>query len=138
MQRWYDKESETNSQIRKVGRFGDVVNFATLPVDLQTREMAAYVGAIESITDSGFESCGTFGEVANEPLYGHHYFGSPNNENVWNAARKLDQPHDIDSSHVMAWSSTVFNAPDQLRHRVAFALYHMFNGVNTDRNHAAE
>jgi hypothetical protein len=138
MQRWYDKESETNSQIRKVGRFGDVVNFATLPVDLQTREMAAYVGAIESITDSGFESCGTVGEVANEPLYGHHYFGSPNSEYIWNAARKLDQPHDIHSSHVMAWSSTVFNAPDQLRHRVAFALYHMFNGVNTDRNHAAE
>lgn len=61
----------------KVGRFGDTVDFRDLNVDLQTDDMAAFVGAATAGDVLGemvgMDACGSPGEVANDPILGNRY-----------------------------------------------------------------
>ena len=40
---------------------------------MQTYELATVANAVSSDGSDGFESCGSPGEVKNEPMYGHLY-----------------------------------------------------------------
>ena len=107
-----------------LGRFGDVVDFATLPAAAQPREMAAYLGAARvavSVANGTSEQvCGSPGEVRSEPLLGHRY-------KTWMGLNQkgggaLVVPHDLQNGKMMVWTTVVLGANDQLRQRAAFAL----------------
>jgi hypothetical protein len=62
--------------------------------------------------------CGSPGEVANDPIYGDHWF---------NVSIHIDDPHrELDRQRETVWSTLAVTAPDQLRQRVAWALFQMF------------
>ena len=112
-----------------VGDFGDVMDFADMPRSLQTREMAAWVGATADYPDIGFEACGSRGEVANEPTMGARYsFSYGNTDRDELGYQGLDQfGSDHRSNRHMLWTTVVLNAPDQLRQRTAWALSQIFS-----------
>ena len=84
-------------------------------------ELQGHVKHAYTLTNQSFSGIDkTVSEVANEPALGHRF-------NVWlisEAGFRLYMPfvHDRDSAKMMAWTTTVMHAADQLRHRVAFAL----------------
>ena len=123
MTRWRDRLSS----LSYLGRFGDQVDFAALTVDVQTLEMAQYVGAITEETSLGFEACGAVDEVANDPLLGHHYYYNHDDETDHKRRRECDVRHTNAEGKTMLFLSTVYNATDQLRHRMAWALSQIFN-----------
>ncbi|CAK0855036.1 unnamed protein product, partial [Prorocentrum cordatum] len=98
--------------IEYIGRLGDTVDFETLPVALQ----AAWT--------VGYESCGSPGEVANDPSLGHHfsfytsYTSDLNDLNFevpfWRPSAAL--------SRTQVWTMMALEANDQLRQRAAWAL----------------
>ena len=106
-----------------LGRFGDVVDFASLPYQAQQVEVAHAVGAYggaEYELGGAVEACGSAGEVASNALLGHRY-------RTYLTAQEKDMdellfPHSTANGKSMAWYTAVLGAPDQLRHRVAFAL----------------
>jgi uncharacterized protein (DUF1501 family)/uncharacterized protein (DUF1800 family) len=104
-----------------VGRFGDVVDFASLPTVLQTLEMALIVGAADTRSSEGFQACGSPGELANDPMLGNRYYLANPNDNT-QARRELDWQHDLTDGKSMVWINVILKAPDQLRQRVAWAL----------------
>ena len=69
LSRWKDNKR----WFPKVGRMGDSVDFQSLVVELQTDQMASLFGAISRESTSGFEACGSPGEVTNEPAKGNIY-----------------------------------------------------------------
>ena len=58
-----------------LGRLGDTISFADLPVEFQTEEFAAFVGAtvVGGGEYDGSEACGSPGEVASDAALGHNY-----------------------------------------------------------------
>jgi hypothetical protein len=72
------------------------------------------------------------GEVGNEPSKGHQYllqkFGDADEE----FQDTLDQDHDRWHSSKIIWNTVALTAPDQLRHRVSWALSSIF--VVTERD----
>lgn len=71
MSRW--RSYSTQSRIPTLGRLGDTVDFPDLPESVQTVAMANEVGALVELGDSSTESCGSPGEVANQPEYDHRF-----------------------------------------------------------------
>ena len=119
--RWRDaKKWPHNMQL--VGKLGDVVDFAALPANLQTVAMAKAHGAVGDFPDVGFESCGSRGEVANEPAMAHRYTST----NVATADSALDQKssqgQNTGTGKWLLWGTVVTHAQDQLRQRVAWGL----------------
>lgn len=102
-----------------VGRNGDNVDFATLPFLLQTEEMATRLGANSQAEPLGFEACGSRNEVANDPSLGNRYVTQDGQEAVRD---DFDQYFRGFDQAAMVWSSTVINADDQLRQRMAWSL----------------
>ena len=112
-----------------LGLYGDVVDFAGLPWETRGPGMARFLGAtsVSSGRDaSAFELCGSPGEVANDPQMGHRYnlFGSVDQGLV--KPTELDQEHPAGESKSMVWTSIAFEAQDQLRQRIAWALSQIF------------
>ena len=126
-----------------IGRIGDVISYADLPTATQSRATAAALGALadaEMGAASAGESCGSPGEVANEPIKGHRYA-------MWLYGDKLrdDPVYDRESPVLhtypqiegksMVWLNIAFDADDQLRQRMAWALSQIFviseNGMRT-------
>jgi hypothetical protein len=115
LDRWRDTLFKGDS-ITLVGKLGDEVDFSTLPLGLRTVPMAVAVGAVVDFPDVGFESCGSRGEVANEPAMAHRYEST-------GSGSMLDQKSAPPASGKwLLWGTVVTNAEDQLRHRVAWAL----------------
>tara|TARA_B110000091_G_scaffold104172_1_gene113181 strand:+ start:83 stop:1282 length:1200 start_codon:yes stop_codon:yes gene_type:complete len=105
-----------------VGRFGEAVQFQSLPVELQTLPMATVAGAIQTAPDGGFEACGSRGETKNDPFKGHLYQFSSKFNDIRILKEELDYPMDQQDSKSNIWANVVLKSPDQLRHRVAWSL----------------
>ena len=56
-----------------LGKFGDAVDFRNLPTSVQNAEVARLFGAL--VEGDLSESCGSPGEVSNNPLEGYHFGG---------------------------------------------------------------
>ena len=56
-----------------LGNLGDDVDFAELPANSQSTAMANLVGSIGAAGATGYETCGSPFEVANDPLYGQRW-----------------------------------------------------------------
>jgi uncharacterized protein (DUF1800 family) len=110
-----------NTFLTFIGRYGDVVDFATLPPAVQTHEMAAYLGALEvQESDAYSYGCGSRNEVASDPTLGHRYKVHMGPEE--DADDHLQIKHGDRDGKQMVWTTVMLSAPDQLRQRVAFAL----------------
>jgi cullin-associated NEDD8-dissociated protein 1 len=136
MDRWHTYVNHVDRHIERVGRFGDSVAFGALPAALQTAAAlaAARAGSNASVTafDAGVEAeqgaglpCGSAGEVANRPAFGNQYHSVTAG---WDAAG-LDwaRLYNPETSKSNVWLNTVLHAPDQLRHRTAWALSQVFS-----------
>jgi hypothetical protein len=94
---------------RRLGVLGQTVEFSSLPTTVQKPWLAELAGVEDVSVDPGVsESCGSLGEVANDPFYGHKYGGR-----YVNAQKPTYWPLE------MLWLNAVFNANDQLRQKVA-------------------
>lgn len=67
MQRW----EANRPNLAFFGRLGDTIDFASLPTSSQSVGMARAMGALQEGTT--VESCGSPGEVSNQPALGHRY-----------------------------------------------------------------
>jgi hypothetical protein len=129
-----------------IGRLGDTIAFSALPKQLQTKEMAQLVGAVE-VTDSSNSSssggggaatdvalgsegdadaCGSPGEVANKPELGHHFYFHTEKEHKYNQNELDFSKYDRRETKVAVWANTQLKAQDQLRQRVAWAFLQTF------------
>eukprot|EP01043_Picozoa_sp_COSAG02_P012118 COSAG02_NODE_461_length_21848_cov_235.681043_7_plen_1409_part_00 len=104
---------------RRLGVLGETVDFSSLPTTMQKPWLAELAGVQDISVDPGVsESCGSIGEVANDPYYGHKYGGrgnGPQKPSYWTLE--------------MLWLNTVFNAEDQLRQKVA-CEYNAYVGLS--------
>ena len=103
-----------------LGRYGDVVSFSSLPTSVQTLAMAEAFGAVGSAGEQGFEACGSPNEVANELSLGHRYKFQLHDDDRGGSG--IYRPYGNNNGKSMVWTNVVLSAPDQLRHRMAFAL----------------
>lgn len=122
LHRWRDSRGSAK-YMQLIGKLDDEVEFSTLPDNVQTAKMAEAHGvATSSVPYIGVESCGSRGEVANEPALSHRYTST----NVATADSGLDQQSaQVEFSGTgkwLLWGTVVTHAPDQLRQRVAWAL----------------
>jgi hypothetical protein len=122
MYRFRDSEkSENNMQF--IGKLDDEVDFATLPINLQTNTLAELLDAVGDYPDIGFETCGSRGEVANEPALGHRYESvRTSNGNPGQLDQKSSQTSFQGTGKWILWGTVVTHAQDQLRQRMAWAL----------------
>lgn len=108
-----------------LGRFGDEIDFVTLPSPLQTPQLAERWGAIQAPPDGGAsEACGSPGEVANEPVEGNarFLFQTYEQPSFPTTRRELLEPAALEQTKFMVWAETALHAADQLRQRTAWAL----------------
>ena len=127
MGRWGSTKALTYIRPNFVGRFGDSMNFLSLPQTLQTFPLATAFGALESF--NGFaEVCGSPGEVANDLDLGHQYsFHVPEAPVDTSFDVDYDRPQEVpDLSRASSWTMLALEAPDQLRQRMAWALAQIF------------
>jgi len=122
-----------------LGRFGDSVDFLSMPQTLQSLPLARAFGAVESF--NGFaEVCGSPGEVANDPSLGHQYAFHAGEESLDKAfGVDYDTPDEVPYlGRASIWTMLALEAPDQLRQRVAWALAQVFVVAPDDAtaNHA--
>ena len=80
------------------------------------------------VADSGdlVEVCASPGEVSNDPSKGHQYLLQKYGDAEEEFATTLDQDHERWVASKMIWNTVTMTAPDQLRHRVAWALASIF------------
>eukprot|EP00965_Chrysotila_dentata_P073126 2416686-Pleurochrysis_carterae.AAC.1 len=116
--------SENKGSLVYVGRKGDVVDYKELPPSMQTEAMAEVVGAIGVVSSDPFEACGSPGEVANVPEYGHLYHSWLDRDEA--AEDELNYEYDLENGKRMVHTMISLYADDQLRQRVAWALAQIF------------
>lgn len=127
----------SNKYFARLGRLGDVVDFAALPTSTQAQEIAELVGALGETSRGGAEACGSAGEVANVPGNPHMY-GLYMTE-YQHGFTELHRNYNTGGGNAkgMAWASVVTRSADQLRHRAAWALSQVVvlghEGVQTHR-----
>ena len=106
--------------LRLLGKFGESVSFTSLPTSVQTAEVAADFNALQR--GAALESCGSVGEVANNPTLGHHFFqDQPGKGTYWmqNTYVSLNKYHGYNREiHLQL----ALYGRDQLRQRAAHAL----------------
>ena len=103
--------------VRRMGVLGEQVEFSSLPTTVQVPWLAEMAGVEDVSVDPGVsESCGSVGEVANDPMFGHKYGGR--------GEISIQRPSYWPKS--MMWQNAVFHAEDQLRQRVAWALSQIY------------
>ena len=122
MYRFRDSEKSANN-MQLIGKLDDEVDFANLPSNLQTDTLAELLDAIGDYPDIGFETCGSRGEVANEPAKGHRYQSTNTaNADPGYLDQKSSQTPFQGTGKWVLWGSVVLHAQDQLRQRIAWAL----------------
>ena len=122
MERWM---AHVGVDLPLLGRLGDRVDFADLPSSVQTVEMASWLGALPPDEDTGYQACGSPGEVRNEPSLGSVFgFGISQTYGPKDGVIPIDKsPYDYKyNGRHMVWAGVALRAADQLRQRVAFAL----------------
>ena len=107
-----------------ITRLGDTLDFASLDTALQTEEMAVALGAALGTATDGIEACGSSGEVANIPSNGHHFYYLT--EHILRTRELMEgdinYAYSQSEGKAAVWYNVVLNAPDQLRHRIAWAM----------------
>jgi hypothetical protein len=96
----------------KLGRFGDMTLFVDLPNEMRTDEVAEYFGDTSGSSGSAVVTCGSPGEVANDPSLGKYFIAVHEKGTDWG----------LDQQKGDAFFNIALSAQDQLRQRVAFAL----------------
>lgn len=123
MVRW---DTASRDVIKLLGVFGGFSDFADLPPEVQTDEVASFLGseAIPSREDALEERCGSPGEVANDPNLGNRFpFAQTRQDEVQFITRNsVDMLINTDNIKTSVWTMIALNARDQLRQRMAFAL----------------
>jgi len=124
MSRWSDRKRH----FTYLGRLGDTLDFQYLPTEVQTVEMAALHNAIGTRLDSGFEACGSPGEVANDPTLGHRFqiYLSDANRGANGLRGYANFSYVIRNTKRIVWTNVALAAPDQLRQRIAWALSQIY------------
>ena len=105
-----------------LGKLSETVTFGNLPSTVQTAEVAAAFGALVEGTTT--ESCGSPGEVANDPLSDNH-FKMDGNGAIDGGPTEGLYLHSYDKYHGYAhiiYVHLALHAQDQLRQRTAHAL----------------
>jgi hypothetical protein len=96
----------------KLGRFGDMSLFVDLPNEMRTDDVAAHFGETSGLTGSGVVTCGSPGEVANDPTLGKYFI----------PVHELGTDWGLEHQKGDVFINIALTAKDQLRQRVAFAL----------------
>ncbi len=118
---WHDmwRWSDNRSKLKFVGRYGDSVRIVDLPTELK-----ADIGIISDLLsgDSGYENesnviCGSPDEVANDAPE-LRAFDEFNRVDVQKPYRFFHKRFFVQRKEV--WTQVVFEAPDQLRQRLAW------------------
>ena len=73
MSRWKSLDGWMQPKLPRLGRFGDTVDFRSIPAEVQTLGMMKHFSATQTLVKGIADSCGSPGEVANDPLKGNHY-----------------------------------------------------------------
>ena len=142
MNRWYDDASGHwkpvkvgNEGLGKGSRFGDVVNYRDLYEPLKSSVVANAVGGSDFAyaVAGGVITCGSVGEVSNDPTFGA-LFDTDNNFEETSGANE----HQQQKSKV--WTAINLFENDQLRQRMAWALSQILTIVpgNIDGNSETE
>lgn len=145
MYRW--KTEGTASSFPRLGKLGDVVDFALLPSAVQTFDIASAFGAVGERSGGQVEACGSPGEVANAPELGHRYamqlmssdvrdsslgptacprFAACGDEWGGVSVSPLLRRYDPVNAKSMVHNTIALRADDQLRQRVAWALAQIY------------
>ena len=95
-----------------MGRFGDTVRFVDLPNEVRTEDVMDHFGEASEQTGSAVVTCGSRGEVANEPALGKYF----------NVANEKQTEWGLEHQKGYIFFDVALNATDQLRQRVAFGL----------------
>ena len=107
-----------------LGKMGESVSFTSLPTSVQTADVATAFNALQR--GEALESCGSIGEVANDPTLGHHFFqDGPGQGTYWqdNMYVPLNKYHGYNREiHLQL----ALYGKDQLRQRAAHALIQIF------------
>ena len=125
---WETFKNNNYLKNKYVGRFGDSVLFQNLDTALQTLSMGNAVGVKSTASTIAFDACGSRGEVQNKPLLGNmHFFinAAGSCKYLFNrASRELEFRYTDFFGPVKEYvfTNVALKAPDQLRHRVAWAL----------------
>jgi hypothetical protein len=123
MERWYDDASQYWDPVKtgndgsgKGCRFGDVVNYRDLIEDLRDPAVArAFGGAEFAYVSEGVITCGSAGEVANDPTSGAWFDAENNHEETTGQS-------DHEQQKTKVWTAINLFEKDQLRQRMAWAL----------------
>lgn len=130
---WIPVKSD-NDGSGKGSRFGDIVNYRDLITDLKDPAVANALGGSDfvSVAD-GVITCGSVGEVANDPTFGA-MFDAENNEEETSS----DKDHNQQKTKI--WTAVNLFEKDQLRQRMAWALSQILTVVpgNIDANTETE
>ncbi|KAL7541734.1 hypothetical protein ACHAXR_011178 [Thalassiosira sp. AJA248-18] len=120
----------------RVGNFGDTISFNELPNSAKSAAVITALGGSVA-ADSGpiIEVCGSPGEVGNDPSFGHQYLLQKYGDAEAEPVDTLDQDHEPQLANQMVWTTVSLNAPDQLRHRVSWALSSIFVVTENDIEH---
>ena len=121
MNRWNKKQSHA----KVLGRLGDTVAFSALPAEVQTLAMAEELGGRTNLDNHGTEVCGSPGEVANRPEYGHRIASWISLLNLGDEGLFRDYKHGGVARRMVHTARSLY-APDQLRQRVAWALSQIY------------
>ena len=123
-----------NQYFTLAGRLGDWIAFNSLPTAFQTESMATSVGALGSRSDyEESEACGSPNEFENDPALGDRYHLADNT--YWGLRTYLlDNSANQWQGKQTVWYNVLLNAPDQLRQRVAWALFQMIPISDIDMN----
>ena len=122
------RASHTNG-INLLGRLGDEVDFLELPTSVQVDAMAELVGADSVATSLGDESCGSPGEVANDPRMGaqlRYQIGTYEKTEDKHLDRDRNGRLTAASTKYVVWHNVVLSATDQLRQRMAWTMSQIF------------
>eukprot|EP00931_Biecheleriopsis_adriatica_P083516 TRINITY_DN5709_c0_g1_i1.p1 TRINITY_DN5709_c0_g1~~TRINITY_DN5709_c0_g1_i1.p1 ORF type:complete len:1902 (+),score=308.18 TRINITY_DN5709_c0_g1_i1:193-5898(+) len=130
MERWAG--ASTRTYLHYLGKIGDVINFQDLPASLMSQPLADAFNAEASLTY--FEACGSPGEVANVPAFGHlasFYTQYANNDidklvDLHFENARADSVPSQDRTKWSIWLIKALTANDQLRQRMAWALSQIF------------
>ena len=106
----------SRNPVRLLGVLGQEVEFGSLPSSVQVPWLADFAGVTDVSADPLVSaSCGSVGEVANDPAYGHKY-----------ADRTENPQKPTFGQTTMLWPNAVLNAQDHMRQRVVWALSQIY------------
>ena len=125
MSRW---TSAARGPVKKLGTFGDTVDFEDLPDEVQTFAMAQEFGAVATAANNvATEVCGSPNEVANDAMLDNRYpFYMSRREYGDESLFRIFSLVDSGGGKSMVHMSATLHARDQLRQRVAWALSQIY------------